>query len=161
MSDANKDKTNSSVFFAGYFFFWNNNIITATSMIQTINANNIKQNELYALHKGFENLSELNPIIEWDIKIMNILQTSQIFKNIQVYTDNQALMLGLNSGDIAKTIKGTIYFHNMFKQIVQGKDLFAVPLQFKYIFTKDNLADLLTKPLSSLAIQKNLNKYSN
>ena len=101
MSDANKDKTNSSVFFAGYFFFWNNNIITATSMIQTINANNIKQNELYALHKGFENLSELNPIIEWDIKIMNILQTSQIFKNIQVYTDNQALMLGLNSGYIA------------------------------------------------------------
>ena len=130
-------------------------------MVQTINANNSKQSELYALHKGFEKLSELNPIIEWDIKIMNILQTSQIFRNIKVYTDNQALMLSLNSGDIAKTIKGTIYFHNMFKQIVQGKDLFAVPLQFKYIFTKDNLADLLTKPLSSLAIQKNLNKYSN
>lgn len=148
MTDASENKTNTSLSGAGYMLFWNDNLIYANSFMQTKNAVNSKQSELIALHAGIEKLSEFHHIMKWDQKIMTEIFNEYPKSTIQVYTDNKALMLSLNNNEQDGLIKGTMYFHNMFEQIVQSKEDFEFDIKYDYINTKMNSADILTKPLS-------------
>lgn len=148
MSDASENKTDTTLSGAGYLIFWNDNLIHASSFMQTKNAVNSKQSELIALHAGMEKLSEVHHIMKWETKMMSKLFENYPKPTIKVYTDNKALMLSLQDKESDGSIKGTMYFHNMFEQLLQVEEDLDFEIKYDYINTKLNSADMLTKPLT-------------
>lgn len=145
VSDASEDKTDSSISYNGYFFYLNNYILKVNCEQQTINSVNSKQSELYALHRGVEDISQWNVIMEWDTKLMKLLISEKYDSTLTLLTDNKALMLGLNREEASQSIKGVIYFQNMYWQIIQNRKLFFRFPKCEYITTELNSADILTK----------------
>ena len=119
----------------GNMFYVNGKLIGARSSRSSITCTSSTESEIYSICEAIPRLLNLKVLIK---------ELSNDTVNCTVLTDSQTSLHQIKSRDISK-IKSKFYGTKVLRI---GEEVDNKNISMKYINTKDNIADILTKPLT-------------